>query len=74
MSKNNPVGNIPIETPILTRMENAVMKIYMGLSEEEMKSLQAEIQSVTGSNCNYIVYDIAQMMKYDIDTALKGIF
>ena len=37
MSKNNPVGTIPVEMPILTRMRNAMMGIYMELSEEEEK-------------------------------------
>ena len=63
MSKNNPVGTIPVEMPILTRMRNAMMGIYMELSEEEEKSLQTEIESVTESNCDWTIYDIAQIFK-----------
>ena len=63
MSKNNPVGTIPVEMPILTRMRNAMMGIYMELSEEEEKSLQTEIESVTESNCEWMIYDIAQIFK-----------
>ncbi len=63
MSKNNPVGTIPVEMPILTRMRNAMMGIYMELSEEEEKSLQTEIESVTESNCDWMIYDIAQIFK-----------
>lgn len=73
MSKNNPVGNIPTKMPILNRMKSAVMDIYMGLSEEEMKALQAEIQSVTETNCDYKIYDIAKMLKGCVDTAVNGI-
>lgn len=73
MSKNNPVGNIPKKRPILNRMKNAVMEIYLDLSEEEMKSLQEEIQSVTETNCDYKMYDIAKMMKGCVDTAVNGI-
>ena len=73
MSKNNPVGNIPKKRPILNRMKNAVMEIYLDLSEEEMKSLQEEIQSVTETNCDYKIYDIAKMMKDCVDTAVNGI-
>ena len=63
MSKNNPVGTIPVEMPILTSMRNAMMGIYMELSEEEEKSLQTEIESVTESNCYWMIYDIAQIFK-----------
>lgn len=63
MSKNNPVGDIPISTPILRRMNIEIMRIYSGLTEGEMKSLQDEIQSVTETNCNYIIYGIAQILK-----------
>ena len=63
MSKNNTVGTIPVEMPILTRMRNAMMGIYMELSEEEEKSLQTEIESVTESNCDWMIYDIAQIFK-----------
>ncbi|MBD5463968.1 MAG: hypothetical protein HDR24_13100 [Lachnospiraceae bacterium] len=73
MSKNNPVGSVPIAMPILNRMKEAVMQIYMNLSEEEMKNLQAEIKSVTETNCSYRIYDIAQMMKDSVDTAVNGI-
>lgn len=73
MSKNNPIGNIPTKRPILNRMKDAVMEIYQDLSEEEMKSLQAEIQSVTETNCDYKIYDIAQMLKGCVDTAVNGI-
>ena len=59
MSKNNPVGTIPVEMPILTRMRNAMMGIYMELSEEEEKSLQTEIESVTESNCDWMIYDLS---------------
>lgn len=63
MSKNNPVGTIPVEMPILTHMRNTIMDIYMELSEEEEKSLQTEIESVTESNCDWMIYDIAQIFK-----------
>lgn len=72
MSVNNPVGAIPARTPILIKMRNAMMKIYMDLSEEEMESLQAEIQSITEINCDYKIYDIAQMLKGCVDTAVNG--
>lgn len=73
MSKNNSVGTIPTKMPILNRMKNAVMDIYMGLSEDEMKSLQAEIQSVTETNCDYKIYDLAKMLKGCVDIAVNGI-
>ncbi len=64
---------IAVETPILSQMEQAIVQIYLDLSMDEMKSLQAEIQSVTKSNCDFKVYDIAQMMKEYVDTAINGI-
>lgn len=73
MSKNNPVGNIPTKRPILNRMKDAVMKIYLDLSEEEMKSLQVEIQSVTETNCDYKIYDIAKMFKGLVGTKVNEI-
>lgn len=73
MSKNNPVGNISKKRPILNRMKNAVMEIYLDLSEEEMKSLQEEIQSVTETNCDYKIYDIAKMLKGCVDIAVNRI-
>lgn len=73
MSKNNPVGNIPKKRPILNRMKNAVMEICLDLSEEEMKSLQKEIQSVTETNCDYKIYYISKMLKTYVDTAVNGI-
>lgn len=71
--KRNIQGTIPEKMPILNRMRNAVMQVYMELSEEEMKSLQAEIRSVTETNCDYKIYDIAQMLKGCVDTAVEGI-
>lgn len=62
MSKNNQVETTGVEVPILTRMRDAVTDIYMELSEEE-KSLQTEIESVTESNCDWMIYDIAQIFK-----------
>lgn len=73
MRKNNEVGVIAIETPILARMREAVIQIYMDLSEEEMKCLQTEIQSVTETNCDYKIYEIARMMEPSVDTAVNGI-
>ena len=73
MSKNNPVGNIPTQRPILNRMKDTLMQIYLNLSKEEMKSLQAEIQSVTETNCDYKIYDIEYMLKGCVDTAVDGI-
>ncbi|WP_297642773.1 hypothetical protein [uncultured Bacteroides sp.] len=73
MSKKNQAGNIPAKMPILNRMKDAVMEIYLELSEKEMKSLQAEIQSVTETNCDYKIYDIANMLKDCVDTAVNGI-
>ncbi|MDE5696591.1 MAG: hypothetical protein K2I96_04140 [Lachnospiraceae bacterium] len=64
---------IAVETPILRQMEQAIVQIYLDLSMDEMKDLQAEIQSVTESNCDFKVYDIAQMMKGYVDTAINGI-
>lgn len=73
MSKNNAVGTIPTKRPILSRMRDAVMEIYLDLSDDEMKSLQAEIQSVTETNCDYKIYDIAKMLKGCVDTDVNGI-
>lgn len=73
MSKNNPGGKIPTKMPILNRMKNAIMEICMELSKEELKSLQAEIQSVTETNCDYKIYDIAKMLKNYVDIMVDGI-
>lgn len=73
MSVNNPVGNIPIETPILRRMNNEIYNIIHNLTDGEMKLLQTEINSVTETNCDYKVYDIAQMLKSYVNAAVNGI-
>lgn len=41
MSKNNPVGTIPVEMPILTHMRNTIMDIvketpWQGVSTDEI--------------------------------------
>lgn len=73
MRKHNDICTVQISTPILNRMNKEIMQIYMGLSDGEMKCLQEEIQSVTETNCDYIIYDIAQMMKDYVKTAVNGI-
>lgn len=67
------MGKISESRPILNRMKNAVMDIYMGLSEDEMRALQVEINSVTETNCDYKIYDIARMLKGCVDTAVNRI-
>lgn len=71
MSVNNPVGNIPIETPILRRIKIEIYHIIHGLTGDEMKLLQEEMQSVTETNCNYKIYDLAQLLKDYADTGGK---
>lgn len=73
MNKHNDAGTVAISTPILNRMNKEIMRIYMGLSDGEMKCLHEEIKSVTETNCDYIIYDIAQMMKDYVNTAVNGI-
>lgn len=71
--EKNGTGCISIPTPILHTMYSAVIKILAGLSETEIKALNAEITSVTENNCNSMVYDIAQMVKGYTDIAVHGI-
>lgn len=67
MSKNNPVGNIPKKHPMLSRILQAAMDVYRGMDDKEVIELQKEIQSVTETNCSYKIYDIAKMMRHEVD-------
>lgn len=44
MSKKNPVGSIPIATPMLHRIVSAAMGVYLGMTEKEVKALDQEIK------------------------------
>lgn len=67
MSVNNPVGTIPISTPILERMRRGIMRVYRELTEEEIKDLNKEIKSVTEMNCNAYIKAVADMFADDVD-------
>lgn len=73
MSVNNPVGNIPIETPMLRRLNVEFYNIIHNLTADEKKLLQEEINSVTETNCDYNLYDIAQMLKDYANMPFNGI-
>ncbi|MBD5463967.1 MAG: hypothetical protein HDR24_13095 [Lachnospiraceae bacterium] len=72
MSKNNQVGNIPIETPMLKRILKAAMDVYIGMSEEETKALNEEIKVVTETNRSCDIYDIAKMLEDRVDSYCKN--
>ena len=71
MSKNNPVGKIPVETPMLKRIFNAAWKTYEGMTEKEIKELNKEIKSVTETNCSSDIYDMAKILEYRVDAYCK---
>lgn len=71
MNKNNGLGTIPISTPILKRMNRAIMGVYRELTAEELKALGDEIKSVTETNCSSRIYDIANMLADDVNMAVK---
>ncbi len=71
MSRNNPVGNIPIHTPMLRRIYNAAWKVYEDMTESEVKALDKEIKSVTETNCNSDIYDMAKMLEHRVDAYCK---
>lgn len=71
MSINNPVGNIPIKTPILLRMKKALDGVYLSLSEKEMIELDNEIKSVNEQNCNCAIKEIADMYACVVDGYVK---
>lgn len=71
MSKNNPVGNIPIETPLLKNMVAAVNSVYLGMNENEVRELDKEIKSVTDTNCSADVKCIAEMLEHRVDKYIK---
>ncbi len=73
MSVNNPVGDIPIATPMLGRVLDAAWTAYSNMTENEVRALEKEIKSVTETNCDYKIYDIAQMLKSSVDIAVNGI-
>lgn len=70
MSRNNPVGNIPIETPMLKRIFQSAWKTYKGMTESEVKALDKEIRSVTEINCNSNIYDIAKIFDRFLEKSL----
>lgn len=74
MSKNNPVGIIPIKTPILKRLKIAINEAFSELTEEELKALEKEIDAVTDNNCDWQIKDIADMYAHQVKQALHGIF
>ncbi|MCM1200239.1 MAG: hypothetical protein NC548_31310 [Lachnospiraceae bacterium] len=73
MNNNNPVGNIPIETPILRQINVEIYNILHHLTADEKKMLQKEINSVTEENCDYKIYDIAQMLKDYASMPFNGV-
>ena len=71
MNKNNPVGIIPIHTPILWKMRKALNNVFDELTEEELKALEKEIDSVTDYNCISAIKTIAEMYTADVRLACK---
>lgn len=71
MSRNNPVGHIPIKTPMLSRILHAAMGAYRVMDDNEVKALNEEIQSVTKTNCNHRIYDIAKVMEQEVSDYCK---
>lgn len=71
MSVNNPVGNIPIKTPMLERILKSVMDTYISMTVNETKALNEEIKSVTETNCSSDIYDIAKMLEDRVDSYCK---
>lgn len=63
MSKNNPVGNIPIATPMLSKIFDAAWTVYLNMTEDEVKALDKEIKSVTETNCRSDIYDMAKILE-----------
>lgn len=71
MSRNNPVGNIPIQTPMLRRIFSAAWKTYEDMTESEVMELDKEIKSVTETNCNADIYDMAKILERRVDAYCK---
>lgn len=71
MSKNNPVWSIPIKTPILSEILQAVNKVYKKLTDKEVSELEKEIKSVTETNCSSNIYDLAKMLECRFDANCK---
>lgn len=71
MSRNNPVGHIPIKTPMLSRILHVAMGVYRGMDDNEVKALNEEIKSVTETNCNHRIYDIAKVMEQEVSDYCK---
>ena len=73
MDRKKSVGIIPIRTPILRRLKIAINTAFNELTEEEIKALEKEIDSVTDNNCDWQIKDIADMFKHEVKIALHGI-
>lgn len=71
MSKNNPVGNIRIETPMLRKIVGAALTVYYDMSENEVRELDKEIKAVTETNCGADIYDMAKMLECRVDGYCK---
>lgn len=71
MSKNNHVGSIPIDTPILRRIKKAINKVFAELTADELKALEKEINAVTDYNCSWQIKAIAEMYADDVRLACK---
>lgn len=71
MSENNPVGNIPIATPMLSRIFDAAWTVYLNMTEDEVKALDNEIKSVTETNCRADIYDMAKILEDRVDKYCK---
>lgn len=71
MSRNNPVGNIPIKTPMLSRIFDAAWTVYLNMREDEVKALDKEIKSVTETNCSADIYDMAKILEDRVDKYCK---
>lgn len=67
MSKNNPVGNVPIATPMLSKIFDATWTVYLNMTEDEVKALDKEIKSVTETDCSSDIYDMAKILGDRVD-------
>ena len=71
MSINNPVGNIPIKTPLLNKMLNASNAVYETMSDDEVLELDKEIKSLTNSNCRAEIKEFAEIYANRVDAYVR---
>lgn len=69
--QDNSEKSISEQFTILNRLEKALMKEYVNMSDDDILTLNKEIKEVTESNCSYTKYCIAKSLENTVSDYCK---